>query len=351
MQASNNYLIYGLKIRTNQPIPGLVPVRNLERADINIELLGQQQKQAPFLAQVDWRIYPNGSQQRGVNIWQGHSEDGTYWRLEFLPESQPIEFIINPNGSRIWVFWSEEKQYPTVVSLLLGSVLGRVLVLRGVVCLHASAISIDGKAIAMLGSSCAGKSTTAAALAQRGFPVLADDIAALLPAPSSHCERERSNRDDIASRQITKFWVQPGYPRLRLWRNSVNALGGKVEELPKVTIYAEKRYLDLSINGDNQWQFQDKPLPLSAIYLLEKRDSTLALPEIVPISQGEALGKLAANVYGKTMLDKHGIARNFQQLSQLVQVVPMRRLVRPDDLASLSLICDVILDDFKQLIL
>jgi hypothetical protein len=46
-----------LKICTNQPISGLVAVRNLERADINIELLGQQQKQAPFIAQMDWQIY------------------------------------------------------------------------------------------------------------------------------------------------------------------------------------------------------------------------------------------------------------------------------------------------------
>jgi hypothetical protein len=331
VQPSNNYLIYGLKICTNQPLQGLLSVQTLANADINIQLLGQQQKKVPFLGKLDWRTYPNSSQQKGVNIWQAQGDDGTYSWLEFLPKSQPIDFIINHDGSRVWVFWSEEKQYSTVVSLLLGSVLGRVLLLRGVLCLHASVVSIDGKAIALLGQSCAGKSTTAMALAQRGFPVLADDIAALSP-------------------DGTKFWVQPGYPRLRLSKKAVNAFGFSVEELPKVTIYAEKRYLDLSINSDNLWQFQNTPLPLSAIYLLEKRDSTLVRPKIVSISQAEALGKLAANVYGKTMLDKQRLGNNFQQLSQLVQVVPIRQLARPDDLGSLSLICDVIIDDFKQLI-
>lgn len=331
MQAWNNYLIYGLKICTNQPLPGLLSVQNLETADINIQLLGQQQKQVPFLGKLDWRTYPNSSQQRGVNIWQAQGTEATYSWLEFSPKSQPIDFIINHDGSRIWVFWSEEKQYPTVVSLLLGSVLGRVLLLQGMLCLHASVVSIDGKAVALVGHSCAGKSTTAAALAQRGFPVLADDIAALLA-------------------DGTKFWVQPGYPRLRLWQNSVNALGFSVEELPKVTIYAEKRYLDLSLNCDKLWQFQNMPLPLSAIYLLEKRDSTLVRPNIVSISQAEALGKLAANVYGKTMLDKQRLGINFQQLSQLVQGVPIRQLARPDDLSSLPLIGDFIINDFKQVI-
>lgn len=331
VQASNKYLIYGLKICTNQPIPGLVPVSNWEFADINIQLLGQQEKQLPFLGKLDWGTYPNSRQQTGVNIWQAQGADGTYSWLEFLPKSQPIDFIINYDGSQVWVFWSEEKQYPTVVSLLLGSVLCRILLLRGWLCLHASVVGIDGKAIALLGHSCAGKSTTAAALAQRGFPVLADDIAALSP-------------------DGTKFWVQPGYPRLRLWQNSVNALGFSVEELPKVTIYAEKRYLDLSVNSDNLWQFQTMPLPLSAIYLLEKRDSTLVEPKIVPISPAEALGKLTANVYGKTMLDKQRLGINFQQLSQLVQFVPIRQLARPDDLGSLSLICDVLLEDIQPLI-
>jgi hypothetical protein len=330
VQTSNKYLAYGLRISTNQPIPGLLPVSSLEVADINIQLLGQQQKQVPFLGKVDWRTYPDGGQQRGVNIWQMQGNDGIYYRLEFLPEFQPIEFIINPDSSRVWVFWSEERQYATVVSLLLGSVLGRVLLLRGVLCLHASVVSIDGKAIAILGHSGTGKSTTAAALAQRGFPVLTEDITALKYDGS-------------------RFWVQPGYPRLRLWSNSLNAFGCSVEDLSKVSMYAEKRYLDLNINSSKQWQFQKEPLPLSQIYLLEKRNSTLVKPQIFPLSQGEALGKLAANIFGKTMLDKQQLASNFQQLSQLVQAVPMCRLARPDDLRSLPLICDFLLEDFLRL--
>ncbi len=329
MPSSHKYLIYGLKISVNQSIPGLIPVPNSEIADVNIALLGQQQKQLPFLSQADWSIHPNSKQQTGVKIWQSPSDDGTYFRLQSLAsESQAIEFIINPSSSRVWAFWSDKKQFSTVVSLLLGSVLGRVLLLRGVLCLHASVISINGKAIAIIGPSTAGKSTTAAALAQRGFSVLTEDITALKYDGS-------------------RFWVQPGYPRLRLWSNSLNALGCSVEDLSKVSMYAEKRYLDLNINSGKQWHFQKEPLPLSQIYLLDKRDSALIKPQTFSLSPGEALGELAANIFKKTMLDKQRLASNFQQLSQLVQMIPIQRLERPNDLASLPLICEIILENLK----
>ena len=41
--------------------------------------------------------------------------------------------------------------------------MGFVMLLRGIVCLHASAIAIDDEAIALLGPAGSGKSTTAAA--------------------------------------------------------------------------------------------------------------------------------------------------------------------------------------------
>lgn len=331
MQPTNKYLIYGLKISTNQPIPALVPVQNSEIVDIDIALLGQQQNQLPLLSEANWFLHPNSIQGTGINIWQAQSDDGVYFRLQFISlDSQAIEFIINPNGRRVWAFWSLETPFSNVVALLQGSVLGRVLLLRGVLCLHASVVNLNGKAIAIVGHSGQGKSTTAAAFAQLGFPILADDIAAL-------------------KQDGTKFWVQPGYACLRLWRNTLLTLGCSVEELSKVSTYAEKRYLDLSISGDKQWQFHQQPLPLSGIYLLGKREFADLKPEVIPISQSEALGELAANLYGKRILDKQRIVNNFQQLSQLVQIVPIRRLERPNDLGSLSVICDTIIKDFEHL--
>jgi dephospho-CoA kinase len=53
------------------------------------------------------------------------------------------------------------------------------MLLRGVVCLHASAVAIGDEAIALLGPAGSGKSTTAAAFAERGYSVLAEDVVTL----------------------------------------------------------------------------------------------------------------------------------------------------------------------------
>ncbi|WP_336000312.1 HPr kinase/phosphorylase [Halorientalis halophila] len=62
---------------------------------------------------------------------------------------------------------------------LLGRVIGMVLVLRGSLCLHASAVAVDGRAVLFAGPSGAGKSTTAlaVALSRDGGSFVTDDVA------------------------------------------------------------------------------------------------------------------------------------------------------------------------------
>ena len=110
--------------------------------------------------------------------------------------------------------------------------------MRGVVPLHASAVAVANHAVALVGAPGAGKSTTAAAFAQRGFPVLSDDLAALT---------ERENQ----------FFVQPGYPRVNLWPDSVSALFGSHDALPPITPTWEKRYMALDRDGRH---FETNPL-------------------------------------------------------------------------------------------
>ena len=100
-----------------------------------------------------------------------------------------------------------------MATYLLGPVLGLLLRLRGVTCLHASAVAFGETAVAFVGSEGAGKSTTAAALARRGHAILSDDIVALAEHNGS-------------------FFVHPAYPYLCLWPESVESLYGSAEALP-----------------------------------------------------------------------------------------------------------------------
>ncbi len=67
-------------------------------------------------------------------------------------------------------------------SFLVGQLLPAAAVLRGLEILHASAVVIAGRAVALTGHSRAGKSSVAINLLRRGTPFLADDIVALEPA-------------------------------------------------------------------------------------------------------------------------------------------------------------------------
>jgi hypothetical protein len=91
-----------------------------------------------------------------------------------------------------------------------------VLRLRGVICLHASAVNINDRSVIFVGSEGAGKSTMAAAFARQGFFVLSDDIVAL-----SEYGRE--------------FRALPACPRVNLWPDSVEILYGSREALPRIT--------------------------------------------------------------------------------------------------------------------
>jgi hypothetical protein len=197
--------------------------------------------------------------------------------------------------------------------------------LQGIPCLHASAVAVNGRAIALLGPASAGKSTTAAALAQRGYPVLSEDVVAL-------------REEDGA------FLVAPGYPLLRLWPQSVHDLFGAGESLPRLTPNWDKRYLDLTARGDG---FHRDPLPLAAIYLLGERRAEPGVPAVESVPAGSRLMSLVANTYTNYLLDPALRAQEFQSLARLVNRIPVRRVTPHAEAAFLPRLCDVILDDYR----
>jgi hypothetical protein len=102
--------------------------------------------------------------------------DGDHWieapgagGCAVAPDGGTIRYIPGPDGG---------------VRLLLDQALPFAACAAGVECLHASAVALDGGAVAFAGVSGAGKSSLALALARRGARPLADDVLALEPAPS-----------------------------------------------------------------------------------------------------------------------------------------------------------------------
>ena len=138
---------------------------------------------------------------------------------------------------------------------LLGSGLGALLMQRGSTVLHGNAITRDGtrNAIICIGDSGAGKSTTAIAMARRGFSVLADDI----------CPIDAGG------------WAQPGMPHVKLWDVTAKEFGIDTAPLVPLQTGEAKFYLPLGPH------YCPEPRQVSAfIWLVSGETDRVELEEI-----------------------------------------------------------------------
>jgi hypothetical protein len=326
------YSVYGLRVLADAGIPGLLPSDiDTDRIDVRIRLNRMPPWWEARSATTDAVWYRSPAvDERGqpvLTVWKVKSG---WYRLQYWDTS---EFLVAPEGGEIWCAWPPGATAEDPMPYLAGPVLGFVLRLRGVCCLHASAVRIGQKIVAFSGPAHAGKSTTAAAFGKLGYAVVSDDITALV-------EREQS------------FFVQSGYPRLCLWPDAAESLYGPSEQLPRIAPEDgingrwDKRYRDLTSGG---YQFQTQSLPLSAIYLLGERAEGAPHPAIETVSACSALVTLSANTYMNYLLDSTLRSKEFAFLSRVVSVLPVRRVIPQADASCLPRLCEAILKDYDGL--
>lgn len=215
------------------------------------------------------------------------------------------------NGREIIVDPAPDASRLDVRLYLLGSALGAILHQRGILPLHANVIDVGGKAVAFAGHSGAGKSTLAAWFHDRGYRVISDDVCAV-----------RLNADNQAT-------VEGGLPRLRLWRDALELTGRATQEFDRSYEGAEKYDVPTGIS------FDSGPIPLAAVYLLDRADETSGGFGIHRLEGVEALDALVANTYRGEFATRMAVTQN--HLSACISVarsVPVFRAVRQWGLGS-----------------
>jgi hypothetical protein len=315
-----NYSVFGLSLRSNQAIPGVKPVDERPGgADVEIRLGSSPPAGEEIVAEAEALTFVSSnldeSGEPALRIWQ--VAQGAYLRLQYC---DGMQFWAGREGKSVWATWPESASLEDAATYLLGPVLGLVLRLRGVMCLHASAVEIAGRAVAFVGDAGAGKSTTAAAFAHRGQGVISDDIVAVI-----ECDGE--------------FCVMPAYPYLSLWPESVKILYGSDKTLPHFSPNWEKRLLALA---ENHLRFEDRALALGAIFLLGERSMDASAPLVETLPVQEKLMALVANSYATRLLDQEMRAREFSLLGRLLSAVPVWRVRPHEDPARLDRLCEVI---------
>ncbi|HYE86584.1 MAG TPA: hypothetical protein VEA16_09530, partial [Vicinamibacterales bacterium] len=96
---------------------------------------------------------------------------------------------------------------------LMQGVIGVLLHQRGVLPLHASAVQIGGRTIAVAGHAGAGKSTLLLECVRRGGRIVTDDLAALSIGPSEPVR------------------IISGFPRVHVWRETLDRFNMPVDGL------------------------------------------------------------------------------------------------------------------------
>ena len=255
------YHVYGLTLESELECPELAPAPADAAVDVRIRV-GHVEPELEGAVKVGLR------RQVAPSIYQLWVEGIGRYRAE--------------GGHTIWVDPLPGADPGDIRAFLLGTLLGITVLLGGRLPLHACAVEVDGQAVAFCGDSGAGKSTLAAALHQRGYRVLTDDLGVVVPGDG-------------------EALFYPGFPRIKLWREALDHFGLDQANMTRDLTREDKFHWHLD-SGPDPW-----PLRLQRLYVLEKSPDEQTLIE--PLQGSLALAALATNTFGCKHANLLGMAR------------------------------------------
>jgi hypothetical protein len=273
----HRYRLFGLSVRSEVPLPELVADPAAESPDVDVTVgaikdrpdaaagLHVDGEEALLVIPAAGRFLARGGRELLVEPGAG----------------------VSPRNLRLY---------------LLGSAFAAILHQRALLPLHANAVVVEGRAIGFMGHPGAGKSTLAAWFHDRGFDVLADDVCVVTAGPDG---------SPIA---------HPGIPRLRLWREALEA-GGRDASAYERSFDDMDKY---TVPTDLERQLP--PVPLSHLYLLEKAEGELSVARLEGSAAVEAM---IANTYRGAYVRLMGRTREHMlACAQLARTVPVFRARR-----------------------
>ena len=252
----------------------------------------------------------------GTDVAYGATRGGWHWLR--VAGAGSYRFPANGSGRNIVVDVVPENEADLVVDSFYRTVVPMALQAYGHEILHGSAVALagetsggeatGGQVVAMCAAPGTGKSTIAFAMQRRGARAVADD--AVVIRRGEHGEQWRHQ-------------VQPLPFALRLREASADH-------------FASPAKSEVLVGRGAAVEAPSEPLPLAAVVLLERGESSLTL---TPLSAADAFPALLSQSYAFTMTDgrrKRAMMANFIGLAR---TVPVYRLAYPSGLEHLDAIC------------
>ena len=191
----------------------------------------------------------------------------------------------------------------SVSAFLTGTVLAALLQQRGLVTFHAAAVATRTGAVLFAGKSGRGKSSLLAALTERGYLTLSDDVTA------------------VEMHATGKLSALSAFPWTRLWADALDTLGWR--DRPDEWVQEGQDKYQVPVE-----RFCPTPRPLRAVYILLPKTQPHIRIERVPLRQ--VFEQLHKRSYRKQI--QYGLgqqALHFRTLAAMVNSLPVFRVIRP----------------------
>jgi hypothetical protein len=187
---------------------------------------------------------------------------------------------------------------------LLGTCMGVILLQRGIIPLHGSAIVISGKAYGIVGDSGVGKSTLTTAFIKAGYKFLSDDVIAV----------------SLSEKNIPL--VNPSYPQQKLWQDSLDVFGFDFNKFKPLFDRENKYAVPVEEN------FHTEPKPLAGIIeLIKTEDEHLEVCQLSNLNKVHTLYKHTFRnflIQRLSLLDWH-----FHFSTEMANQIQIHQMKRP----------------------
>ena len=282
------YNAYGLSIASDIPLP---PLKTTASATTDLLIRHEKLPESPPLDLT--KIYRAGLNAR-------FAQKGPDW---LWLDWSPLVSFLALKGDELLVDTTRTDE--DLVSLFtLSEALGLILFQRGYFLLHGSAVRIGNRGVVFLGEPGAGKSTTVAACAQKGYTVISDDMVCI--------EVDKTGR----------LLLIPAFPQIKIWQNAVDGL-----QLPQARMTPVREGVN-KFSWHDSVTFEENAVPLTEIFVLlppdEPGSTTGPLPASqVPVELLHHFPLADALLNGKSLEDY------FRKSVAIAQTIPLFRMRRP----------------------
>jgi len=234
-----------------------------------------------------------------------------------LPEDAGAFIIRKKEGlTEVTLDFRTPSKSQTLLAYFYGTGLSAILQLNDQFALHASGVLVEKKLVLFCGKSGIGKSTLAAHLKSRGYPIFSDD----------KCVLFKSSDDQ-------KWYAFPSLQIMRLWDDAATEIPTEQFLTDPIPILTRKNKQQYRIK---EADLVDSKVPLAGIFLLSNTDakSNLSCQNLQGIKK---LRLLQAQVFRRHMItafQKERVLWDF--ISSLAADIPVFQIMRPQDTPAVS---------------